>query len=448
MRTTLLGEYSGISSVVLKKKSNRDKCFAFVNFDSQEVANRVLQEMNYTKLDGFPIRISRSDPETRTILRSIVGNLFVKGLDESIEASQLHEAFSNFGDVISCKIPMSNKNGIWVSNGYGFVQFRNPDDAKRALRDLQDASINDKKIMIQECVKMPKKSSEETYTNIYAKDFDPQKYPNEEAIRPIFEEYGNITSIKMMQSKPDILGFSQPLPFVYCNFQNHDSAKNAAENLNGKVEEGKMWSCGRMMSKYERQQYLIREGAKVANDNYERTKGRNLYIRNFDENVEDEQLKEFFSQFGEVESAIIMRDRETKASKKFGFVCFTTKESAERAIAGTTEIEFQGKLLYVNLIQRKIDRMNNNNANHAAKPRSTPKINETFDQLPKKAQESQVVTPLAQENDILRKELETKGFDEKRIRDLLKNISYDQIKRIVNDPNTHARYMAYIMNHQ
>ena len=58
---------------------------------------------------------------------------------------------------------------------------------------------------------------------------------------------------------------------------------------------------------------------------------RNLYVRGFDETMTEEQIKEMFSRYGEVESVKIMRD-ENGNSRNFGFVCYVNKDDAEKCI--------------------------------------------------------------------------------------------------------------------
>lgn len=58
---------------------------------------------------------------------------------------------------------------------------------------------------------------------------------------------------------------------------------------------------------------------KMKKDNYEKLKGRNLYIKNFDGSVTEDELKEIFSKFGKIESVKIMRD-EDGYSKQFSLI--------------------------------------------------------------------------------------------------------------------------------
>ena len=145
---TLLCDYKGISKIEFFKKTN--DAFCFVTFLSEEMAKKCIKEMNYTKLDLKAIRILPTDNETMDIIRSKLGNLIIWGIDETIETSQLHDAFSNFGEIISCKIHMSMKNGKWVSDGYGYIQFRELQNALKAIKYLIDSKINDKPFFLCE----------------------------------------------------------------------------------------------------------------------------------------------------------------------------------------------------------------------------------------------------------------------------------------------------------
>jgi len=82
--------------------------------------------------------------------------------------------------------------------------------------------------------------------------------------------------------------------------------------------------------------------------------GINLYIKNLEDEINEERLKKEFSQFGTIKSARIMVDEKTN-SRGFGFVCYSTPEEAQRAIAEMNTRILQGctKPLYVALHEPK-----------------------------------------------------------------------------------------------
>lgn len=83
--------------------------------------------------------------------------------------------------------------------------------------------------------------------------------------------------------------------------------------------------------------------------------GFNLYIKNLDDSFTDVTLREVFDSFGTITSAKVMCDSSGK-SKGFGFVCFTTLEEANAAVAKMNGRIVGTKPLYVAMAQKKEER--------------------------------------------------------------------------------------------
>ena len=84
--------------------------------------------------------------------------------------------------------------------------------------------------------------------------------------------------------------------------------------------------------------------------------GRKLYCGNLSFSVDSSSLEELFSQFGNVQSAQVITDRETGRSKGFGFVEMGSDEEAQAAISGLNETEHDGRNLTVNEARPREDR--------------------------------------------------------------------------------------------
>ena len=73
----------------------------------------------------------------------------------------------------------------------------------------------------------------------------------------------------------------------------------------------------------------------------------NIYVSNLSFNVQDEDLKEFFTPYGEVTSAKIINDRETGRSRGFGFVEMSDDIAAKKAIAELDGGDVEGRTINV-----------------------------------------------------------------------------------------------------
>ena len=76
--------------------------------------------------------------------------------------------------------------------------------------------------------------------------------------------------------------------------------------------------------------------------------GKKLYVGNLGYKVSSSDLEQLFSPYGDVQSAQIVTDRETRQGKGFGFVEMGSEADALAAINGLNESEHEGRRLVVN----------------------------------------------------------------------------------------------------
>jgi len=83
---------------------------------------------------------------------------------------------------------------------------------------------------------------------------------------------------------------------------------------------------------------------------------KKLFVGNLPYKTDDTQLKEMFSQNGEVTEAVIIMDRERGVSKGFGFVTMTNDAEADAAIEAWNGKDVDGRALTVNEARPQEDR--------------------------------------------------------------------------------------------
>src|SRR5690348_12065009 len=84
--------------------------------------------------------------------------------------------------------------------------------------------------------------------------------------------------------------------------------------------------------------------------------GKKLYVGNLSYNVDSSELEQLFGQYGQVQSAEVINDRETGRSKGFGFVEMANDDEAQKAIDALNGQQHGGRALTVNEARPKENR--------------------------------------------------------------------------------------------
>lgn len=183
------------------------------------------------------------------------------------------------------------------------------------------------------------------FTNLYVKNVDLEV--TQEEFTKLFEPFGTITSAVLTV---DDEGKSKGFGFV--NYESHDQAQAAVDAMNDKEVNGKKLFVGRAQKRNEREEELRRSFEQAKMEKLAKWQGVNLYVKNIDDDWDDDKLRTEFEPYGTITSSKIMRD-DKGISKGFGFVCFSTPEEASKAVAELNNKMIGSKPLYVSLAQRR-----------------------------------------------------------------------------------------------
>ena len=393
--------------------TRRSMGYAYVNFTSMPEAQKAMDGLNYSLIKGRACRIMWSN-RNPTLRKSNKSNIFIKNLDESIDNKQLHDTFSMFGAILSCKVA-TDRNG--KSKGYGFVHYENESSADEAIKRVNGMKINDREVYVSKFQKQKRKTLE--WTNLYVKNI-PEGW-DEDKLKEIFKPFGVVTSVILKST-----GDENKATFGFVDMETHEEALAAIEALHGKYElaedavvsnyttiranrKGKGQQNGEssgdgaeeagakenseettgsadatteksdkktaegatepeeaspkkrylIVSRAQRKADREREmRARIENQKLERLikfQGRNLYVKNLAETVTDDILRKAFNDHGTISSAKVMTDKSGK-NKGFGFVCFSSTDEASKALNEMNGKALEGKQLFVSIAQPKTTR--------------------------------------------------------------------------------------------
>ena len=404
------GKVAAVMSVRVCRNlsTKRSMGYAYVNFQSVADAEKAKDMLNFSPIKGKSCRImwSNRNPHMR---KSNEANIFIKNLDESIDNKQLHDTFSMFGDILSCKVA-TDRSG--KSKGYGFVHYHDESSAAEAISRVNGMKINDKEVYVSKFQKHKRKTLE--WTNLYVKNI-PEGW-DEEKLKEIFKDFGTVTSV-ILKTIGGEAEEGNKAKFGFVDMDTHEQALAAIEGLNGKYElpadaviiepsrrqpqakedaaagegekapgakddakapneaeaadaDGKEEPLKRylVVSRAQRKEDRERElRERKENKRIERLnkyQGRNLYIKNLADTVTDDLLRKTFNDLGAISSALVMTDKNGK-SRGFGFVCYSSQEEATKAAKEMNGKELEGKTLFVSLAQPKSTRQKHMKRNFA-----------------------------------------------------------------------------------
>jgi len=232
-------------------------------------------------------------------------SIYVGDLHHDVTETELHQIFSQAGPVDSIRVCRDSKTKR--SLGYGFVNFRDIDDAQKAIDTLNYSSIAGRSCRIMWSRRDPSERNS-CVGNIYIKNLD-LNIDNKE-LYDGFIQFGNILSAKVACS-----GNGRSRGYGFVHFERKEAAEAALEAMHGTLFGDRAIQVSQVVKRGDRDET--------------KDDPTNLYVKNLPaESFGEDDLNELFSAYGAIQSSCIMQD---KQGRKFGFVNFEDSEASRQA---------------------------------------------------------------------------------------------------------------------
>ncbi|XP_077587831.1 polyadenylate-binding protein 4 [Stigmatopora nigra] len=156
----LFDKYGKTLSVkVMIDPSGKSRGFGFVSYEKHEDANKAVEEMNGSDLNGKTVFVGRAQKKMERqaelkrkfemlkqerISRYQGVNLYIKNLDDTIDDEKLRKEFSPFGSITSAKVMVEEGR----SKGFGFVCFSSPEEATKAVTEMNGRIVGSKPLYV------------------------------------------------------------------------------------------------------------------------------------------------------------------------------------------------------------------------------------------------------------------------------------------------------------
>jgi len=153
--TEIFSKFGKITSFkVMSDEGGRNKGFGFVSFEDSESAEKAVDDLNGTEMNGKTLYVGRAQKKAERqqelkkkfeqlklerLNRYQGVNLYVKNLDDSIDDERLRKEFSPYGTITSARVSVMSEDGR--SKGFGFVCFSSPEEATKAVTEMNGRII-------------------------------------------------------------------------------------------------------------------------------------------------------------------------------------------------------------------------------------------------------------------------------------------------------------------
>ncbi|XP_042213816.1 sex-lethal homolog isoform X5 [Homarus americanus] len=161
------------------------------------------------------------DGETRT-------NLIINYLPQTLTDQEFYKIFVVVGPIKNCRI-MKDLKQTGYSFGFGFVEYQKPEDAAKAILQLNNLPVQHKRIKVS-YARPPGEDIKET--NLYIQNI-PRSYTLDQ-LEELFAVYGQIVQKNLLKDK--VTGLPRGVGFV--RFDKKSQAEAAIVGMNGVVPEG------------------------------------------------------------------------------------------------------------------------------------------------------------------------------------------------------------------
>ncbi|KAJ1297726.1 hypothetical protein BS78_01G398900 [Paspalum vaginatum] len=243
----LFSKYGDVLSCkVAKNEDGTSRGYGFVQFAFQESADAAIENLNGSLFNDRKLHVATFIKKSERSANNDdkFTNLYMKHLDDDITEELVKLKFSQFGSIVSVKI-MRRPDGS--SLGFGFVSFQNPESAIKAQETMHGMQLGSKALYVARAQKKEERKqylqrlheekrneiiNKSNESNVYIKNIHDEV--DDDALRARFNEFGSITSAKVMR---DDKGISRGFGFV-C-YSTPEEAKSAVSNMRGVMFYGK-----------------------------------------------------------------------------------------------------------------------------------------------------------------------------------------------------------------
>ncbi|CAN0847096.1 Heterogeneous nuclear ribonucleoprotein Q [Linum grandiflorum] len=272
--------------------------------------------------------------------------VYVGGIPHNVSEDDLRRFCESVGKVTEVRIMKGKDSG--EGKGYAFVTFRTKELATRAMKDLNNSDFKGKKV---------KCSASQANHRLFIGNVP--RIWGEEDMKKVARKIGpGVISVDMLK---DPQNSSRNRGFTFIEYYNHACAEYSRKEMSNpkfKLDENSptvSWADPKNAG------------------NSAPTQVKAIYVKNLPKDITQDRLKRLFEHHGKVTKVVLPPAKPGHERSRFGFVHFSERSSAMKALKNTEKYEIDGRVLDCSLAKPQAD-------NKAAEGTSSqkPAVNTSF----------------------------------------------------------------------
>lgn len=242
--------------------------------------------------------------------------IFLGGLDRDAVEEDVRRVFERIGGIVEVRLhknTSTNKN-----KGYAFVEFENKELARRALSEMKNPVIRGKR-----CGTAPSEDNDTLFLGNICNTW------TKEAIKQKLKDYG-VEGVENINLVPDVQHDGLSRGFAFVEFSCHGDAMLAYKRLQ---QPDAIFGHLERTAKVAFAEPLREPDPEIM------SQVKSVFVDGLPPHWDEDQVREQFKCYGEILRIVLARNMSTAKRKDFGFVDFSTHESAVACVDGINNIE-------------------------------------------------------------------------------------------------------------
>ncbi|XXG68074.1 hypothetical protein AAC387_Pa06g1251 [Persea americana] len=294
---------------------------------ADEAASSIMDEDKMTTTSRY------DDSEKRAELLSLPphgSEIFIGGVPRDVTEEDLRGLCEPIGDIAEIRLVKDKDTG--ENKGYAFITFKMKESAQQAIEDIGNKEFKGK---------MLRCSQSQAKHRLFIGNIP--KSLTEDDLRKAIEESGPGAENIELFKDPQIPSRNRGFAFVeYYNHACADYAKQKMSSPQFKLDGNTptiSWA-----------------DPKNGPDPSAAAQVKAVYVKNLPDSTTPDQLKELFQRHGEIKRVVLPPAKPGQNKRDFGFIYFTERSSALKAVKETEKYEIDGHVLETSLAKPQTDR--------------------------------------------------------------------------------------------